>query len=331
MKSAVVTSGARELVRRELTLEVPAGTLAATAVAAPDAVGPGLSALLFCVPGMTYRRSYYDLQIPGREGYSFAEAAAARGHVVVMIDNLGTGDSARPDDGGEVDLELLGASAARAGTDAAARVLDGSLIPELAALNPVVVVGIGHSMGGGVIVAAQGNHASFDAIAALGFTAQELAGIYEPAPNEDSLTFEERRDWARAHIPPKLWGRTWDELGPYFEIDRDPFRELFYAADVPEDVIAADTAAATVSPRQAALDIITPGLGAQFAARIVSPVFLAFGSVDLSPDPGGEVRAYEKSRDITLLKLADTAHCHNLASARGVLWKRLLGWMEALR
>jgi pimeloyl-ACP methyl ester carboxylesterase len=331
MKNAVVTPGARELVRRELTLRAPAGTLAATAVAAPGAVVPGRSALLFCVPGMTYRRSYYDLQIPGREGYSFAEAAAARGHVVVMIDNLGTGDSGRPDHGGEVDLKLLGSCAARAGTDAAGRLADGSLIRELAALNPAAVIGIGHSMGGGVIVAAQGNDASFDAIAALGFTAQELAGIYEPAPNEDSLTFEERRDWARAHIPPKLWGRTWDELGPYFEIDRDGFRELFYAADVPDDVIAVDAGAATVSPRQAALDIITPGLGARFAARIASPVFLAFGSVDLSPDPAGEVRAYEESRDITLFQLPDSAHCHNLASTRAMLWERLLGWIGALR
>ncbi len=329
MESAVGAPGAVEVIRRELTIETSAGALAATTVTAPRFVVPGRTALIFCVPGMTYRRSYYDLQLPGHDGYSFAEAAAARGHVVVAIDNLGTGDSARPED--EVDLARLGASAAEAGTEAAARLADGSLVPELPALRPSSLVGIGHSMGGGVITAAQGNHGSFDAVAALGFTAQELAGIYEPAPNEDSLSFEERRDWARAHIPPKLWGRTWDELGQYFEIDRDGFRELFYAADVPEDVIASDTAAATVSPRQAALDIITPGLGAQFTAKIVSPVFLAFGSVDLSPDPPGEVRAYEQSPDITLFQLADTAHCHNFGSSRAVLWERLLGWIEALR
>jgi alpha-beta hydrolase superfamily lysophospholipase len=328
---AVVTSAAVEIVRQDVTLAGHDGTLAATVVVAPSRAQASLGALIVCVPGMTYRRTYYDLIIPGHPGYSLAELAAGHGHVVVAIDNLGTGDSSRPAASGEVDLARLGAAAADAAAEARARLLAGNLVDRLPPASPATVIGIGHSMGGGVVVAAQATHSCFTAIAALGFTTQALAGIYEPAPNEADLTFSQRREWARDHIPLKLWGRTWDELEPYFEIDRSGFADLFYGAHVPAEVIAYDTAAATVAPRQASLDIITPGLGAGHASQIGSPVLLAFGSVDLSPDPRGEVQSYKRSPDITLLMLEDTAHCHNLASSRGNLWERLLGWIEGIR
>jgi alpha-beta hydrolase superfamily lysophospholipase len=328
---AVVTSDAVEIVRQDVTLAVRDGTLAATVVVAPSRTQASLGALIVCVPGMTYRRTYYDLIVPGHPGYSLAEFAAARGHVVVTIDNLGTGDSSRPAGSGEVDLARLGAAAADAAAEARARLVGGDLADRLPSASPATVIGIGHSMGGGVVVAAQANRSCFTAVAALGFTTQALAGIYEPAHNEAELTFSQRREWARAHIPPKLWGRTWDELEPYFEIDRSGFADLFYGDDVPAEVIAHDTVAATVAPRQASLDIITPGLGADHASQIGSPVLLAFGSVDLSPDPRSEVQSYQRSPDITLLMLDDSAHCHNLASSRAKLWERLVSWIEGIR
>ncbi len=328
---AVVTADGVDVTRKDVTLAVRDGWLAATVVAAPSRMQTGRSALIVCVPGMTYRRAYYDMVIPGHPGYSLAELAAGRGHIVVTIDNLGTGDSSRPPGAAEVDLARLGAAAAGATAEAGARLDAGVLVDGLPPVSPVAVIGIGHSMGGGVVVAAQANHSSFTGLAALGFTTQALAGIYEPARNEADLTFSQRREWARAHIPPKLWGRTWDELEPYFEIDRSGFTDLFYDSDVPTEVIAHDTAAATVAPRQASLDIITPGLGAGYASQIDSPILLAFGSVDLSPDPRSEVQSYQRSTDITLLMLEGTAHCHNLASSRTYLWERLLSWIEGIQ
>ena len=99
---------------------------------------------------------------------------------------------------------------------------------------------------------------------------------------------------------------------------------------MPAAVIAADTAAATVSPRQAALDVITPQLGARFAREVRAPVLLAYGDTDLSPDPRLEVAAYASSSDITLVLLDATAHCHNVAGSRAILWDRLCRWGEAL-
>src|SRR4051812_22295103 len=56
-------------------------------------------AILVCLPGGTYTRGYFDLDIPG---YSYARDAAERGFPVVSFDHLGTGSSARPDR--EIDL-----------------------------------------------------------------------------------------------------------------------------------------------------------------------------------------------------------------------------------
>ena len=61
-------------------------------IVAPAEPDPG-APFLFCVPGMSYGKEYWDVPLAG---YSFARAAAAAGHVVVAVDNLGTGASARP-------------------------------------------------------------------------------------------------------------------------------------------------------------------------------------------------------------------------------------------
>jgi hypothetical protein len=96
-------------VRRErLAIPVRRGELAATIVT-PEDMDPA-SELLFCIPGMTYTGSYYDLHFDGHSGYSFAEHFAALGHPVAMVDNLGTGASSRP--GGEVDLADIAAASA---------------------------------------------------------------------------------------------------------------------------------------------------------------------------------------------------------------------------
>ena len=52
--------------------------------------------------------------------------------------------------------------------------------------------------------------------------------------------------------------------------------------------------------------------------------------LDVSPDPRAEARLYCSSPDITTVVLADSAHCHNMASSRHRLWRRLLGWTETV-
>ena len=50
-------------------------------------------AILICWPGGGYGRVYWDMQIPGHPGYSFAEHLTAQGFIVVAADHLGAGDT----------------------------------------------------------------------------------------------------------------------------------------------------------------------------------------------------------------------------------------------
>jgi pimeloyl-ACP methyl ester carboxylesterase len=289
------------------------------APAEPDPTVP----VLFCVPGMSYGKEYWDVPLTG---YGFGRAAAEAGHVVIAVDNVGTGESTRPADSGAVDLAAMATANAAAAEAALAGLVAGDLAPGLGPILPGRTVGIGHSLGGCLVLLQQAAHSTFDAIGVLGFSNQPLEGIYEDHEREAELTDAERFAWATEHLPPKLWGSAWEDLDPYFELPRENFTELFYAPGTAPEVIAADSIGATSVPRTAAIETTIPRVSAAAAASIGVPVLLAYGATDLSPDPLAEVATFPAAPDITLLRLANSAHCHNLSDDRELLWRRLLGW-----
>jgi pimeloyl-ACP methyl ester carboxylesterase len=295
-------------------------------VVAPAAPAEG-APIFFCVPGMSYGKEYFDLPI---DSYSFARAAAEAGCVVVAVDNVGTGESERPADAGAVTLAAMAAANAAVAGRVCERLAAGDLVPGLAPLASSPTIGIGHSLGGCLVLLQQAAFASFAAIAILGFSNQPLEGIYEEHEREAELTDAERFAWATEHLPPKLWGRPWEELDPYFELPRENFRELFYAPGTAEEVVAADTATATSTPRTAAIETTIPRVSAAAAAAIDVPVLLAYGATDLSPDPLAEVATYPAAPDITLLRLDRSAHCHNLSPDRHLLTRRMLSWADGV-
>jgi pimeloyl-ACP methyl ester carboxylesterase len=100
----------------------------------------------------------------------------------------------------------------------------------------------------------------------------------------------------------------------------------FHLADVPADVVVADSVTAkSLVPRVFGTAMI-PGVVAHHAEQIDVPVLIGYGVVDVSPDSRAEARLYRSCPDITTVVLADSAHCHNMASSRHRLWRRLLGW-----
>lgn len=288
--------------------------------AAPAADAP----LLFCVPGMSYGKEYWDLAL---DGYSFARAMAAAGAVVVAVDNVGTGASDRPADGEAVTLAAMAEANAALADAVLGRLAAGDLVADLGPLDPGRPIGVGHSLGGCLVLLQQAAHSTFAGVAVLGFSNQPLAGIYEDHEREAELTDAERFAWATEHLPPKLWGRRWDELEPYFELPRENFSDLFYAPGTPPEVIAADTASATSVPRTAAIETTIPRASAAAAAAIDVPVLLVYGATDLSPDPVGEPATYPAAPDVELLRLESSAHCHNVGPDRELLWAGLLGWV----
>jgi pimeloyl-ACP methyl ester carboxylesterase len=316
--------------RADFEIDVEQGQLAATVVAPASEHLAEPHIVFVCVPGMSYRRTYWDLHVDGETGYSFAEHAAELGHIVVTLDNLGVGDSSAPAGGGDVGFERLGHAVADASSVIADRIAAGTLVPGLDAVADARLVGLGHSMGAGVAIAAQALRAPWLAVAPLGFPTQEIPGLYDTAPPEAVATPTKRWEWARDNIPQAIMGQRWQDIDTYFLIDRPSFNDLFYGPEVPQNVIDADIALATVAPRQAWLEAVASHAIVQHAASIDAPVFLCYGSGDLSPNPRAEPAAWRSSNDITVLLLEDTAHCHNLAGTRASLWDRLCGWATSV-
>ena len=64
-------------------------------------------AVLLCLPGGTYDKRYWHLEVPGHPGYSFAEHLTGQGYLVVALDHLAVGESSDPDASGDLSLTLL--------------------------------------------------------------------------------------------------------------------------------------------------------------------------------------------------------------------------------
>jgi pimeloyl-ACP methyl ester carboxylesterase len=73
-----------------------------------------------------------------------------------------------------------------------------------------------------------------------------------------------------------------------------------------------------------------PGSSAPECARIDTPVFLAVGDRDIAGPPHQIPASFSGSRDVTLLVLPETGHCHFLFASRRGLFTRAQGWVEAV-
>jgi pimeloyl-ACP methyl ester carboxylesterase len=316
----------------ELTLDVSASlpfdepSHVAASIHLPEAP----RAALICWPGGSYGRAYWDMQIPGHPGYSFAEHMTAKGYLVLAADHLGVGASSKPADGERVGFETMSAASA-AFVEQVRGLLEGGA-PELGGtpLPKIPVVGVGHSLGACLTVVTQARHRCYDAVALLGFThgQKELAvsavGAAGADPDADADMLRQTAiEQARA-----FFGDTWDDV--YGLVPRGPNHGWLHRPDVPAAVVAADDAEAVRWPRQSYVDALLAGYSAEFAAQLDCTIFLGFGDHDVPPVPHHEVEFYTRSGDVTLYVLPDAAHCHNFATTRTQLWDRISLWAAGL-
>ncbi|WP_019928747.1 alpha/beta fold hydrolase [Nocardia sp. BMG111209] len=278
----------------------------------PPAGGGQAPAVLVCLPGGTYDRGYFDLRVPEFDDYSFATDAAARGYAVIALDHLGTGASSRPDR----EIGLADQAAAAAAAVAAVPAMTGQYAPALC---------IAHSLGGYVAMYQQAAHGSYVGLAILGTTNQYVA--QRPLGPEDAAAAESPR--GRAELVERMVAVFPHRYAQ--PADRAPMRSWFHLADVPEQVVTVDDATTlTVVPRRSGAEASVPGIGRDAAAAVDVPVFLGYGAVDVSPDPQREASFYPNSPDITVYALTGSAHCHNMAATRRILWDRLAHWYSGV-
>jgi pimeloyl-ACP methyl ester carboxylesterase len=294
-------------------------------VFAPDAAARrahDVATLLVCLPGGTYGKQYWHLDVPGHGGYSFAEHLAAKGYVVAAVDHLGVGDSSRPPVERDPDLRLLAAGDAEVARQLRSMATAGTLVDGLPG-GDVRVVGVGHSMGACLTTMVQAGARPYDALVLLGYSVS-ISNVHRAtASDEDPAA----RLAATEAMIKETFGSQWDDV--YVHSDRKELHPLFHLPDVPRDVVAADDAVSTAVPRRCAFECTTPGFVQPYAEVVDVPIFLGLGEVDVSPDPWCEPAGYRASRDITLVVQPGSAHCHNFASTRRALWDRVDAWLRA--
>jgi pimeloyl-ACP methyl ester carboxylesterase len=294
--------------------------IAATVYPPPRIRADDPATVLVCWPGGSYDRGYWDINYAGRTDYSAAKYWAQRGFIVVAADQLGVGESSKPVVAGDaVSLEMMGAAADSFVELVRTRLRDGSLHPDIPALERVTMVGVGHSLGGFTVVAQQAEHASYERICCLGVTHSAKVVV------DESMGREAVDPTAVAEQQAKLFFKeTWDDL--YGLPSKAEHSGWLYGADDDPEVTAADSSVSARWARRPYVQALLDGYSAPLAARVTSPVFLGFSEIDVAAEPRTEPVYYPGSNDITLHLLPRAGHCSNFAPTRFELWDRIAAW-----
>ena len=283
-----------------LTLDVSeaAGLGEPTRIAAtlhqPGDGNRGAAHLLFAIHGGGYTREYWN---PGfaDESYSFARYFTDRGHAVLAIDMLGMGQSSRPEPEDRLSREAIAAAHAEA-LRQVAQDWNGQKS----------VTGLGHSMGGMMIIEQAAHHQGMDRVAVLGWANEPMVlGDTDVASLQTQI------------IP-----------SGYLSTPREKMRKLFYADDVPMEIIEKDEARGSTSPATLGRDALTPGIVHTASAKIEVPVLVVQSVVDTSPEPEKETAYFSASARVDLDILQGAAHCQNFASSRMQHWAQIEEWIE---
>jgi pimeloyl-ACP methyl ester carboxylesterase len=287
-------------------------------VLAPDhPPEPGSTVFVVCcLAGGTCSTQYFDLRVDGLADYSMAEYLASFGVVTLALDHLGVGRSDRVED-----VFLITAQLASAVNDFALRAVLKRLHDGPWGGVRLVVVGIGHSMGGMLATVQQARHETFDGIVVLGHGGDGLPGVL----SDDEKAIAGTLDEATPAIV--VAARSRFAQPPPVE-RRGPVPGSFLADDVPDAVRRAFTDQQTSLLYTCGLTSMIPNVTDHDKARIAVPVLVVFGDRDLTDAYERSAGRYRASGDVVLYVLPGSAHCHNQASNRTCLWDRIAEWTK---
>lgn len=256
--------------------------------------------LIFAVHGGGYRRIYWHPPFAD-DSYSFAQWFTDRGKAVLAIDMLGMGDSSKPEPESCLSHEIIATAHAEA--------LE-QVVEQLAKQSnrKISITGIGHSMGGMMMITQAAKHPRMDRVAILGW-ANEPMNLGET----DVATLQ-------ANLIPS----------GYLSTPREPMRKLFYASDVPPDLISADEAHGSKSPSTMGRNALTPGIVHDDAANIKVPVLVVQSAIDTSPEPEKEPAYFKSAPSVELQIVPNAAHCQNFAGTRAQHWGNLNDWIDRM-
>jgi hypothetical protein len=328
------------IVRTDVTDAVAIGEPLETVatVCLPDEI-PASPIVCFAWPGGGYGRRYFTFDMPGATGGGQAGWHTGRGWIFVAVDTLNTADSSHPSDPGLLTYQNLAASMAATVSSVVERLAHGTLAEGVAAVVDPVVIGMGQSLGGSLVVLAEGQLHPFDGIGVLGFSGHHTMIWAPPGQGSARRVFIPRGTNVAA-----LPGDTFVAAMPEMAFDERGWplcASGFHFDDEPEEIVAADMlnyperkgnlpvwASSTIPP--CATTMMSPGAISPEAASVTVPVFIGVGERDNVPSPRQEPLAYPQVDDITIYICPRMAHMHNFAGTRERMWTRFHAWAEGV-
>jgi pimeloyl-ACP methyl ester carboxylesterase len=260
--------------------------------------------LLLALHGANYNHKYWDVPEINGHAYSFARYMAAQKYAVLAIDQLGTGESSKPDG----DLLTLDETAS------AIHQIIGGLRAGAGDLRHAFerIVLVGHSLGSINAVYEQATYADADALITTG-----MGHVPHKLPIPDSVIGEMLQH-------------------KYFPFPDDLRAELFYyAPGADPDAIAYDRDnLAELLPRAqlvtgvfAAFDPVANRVGA-----VTSPVLVQLGEHDtLFPASlaDGEAAFYARAASVTVQTIPGVGHDVNTHFRNVTSWRLMDEWIRA--
>jgi pimeloyl-ACP methyl ester carboxylesterase len=323
---------------------IPAHT--AVTVFVPDEPLCERSVVCFAFPGAGYNRRYFALDLDNEQG---GEAAyhTARGWIFVACDHLGVGDSTVPE-GNALSYENVARANLATVNAVMEKLHSGTLSPAITAIKSAVKLGIGQSMGGCFTVVLQGQHAPFDGIATLGYSAIHTVVPNAPGKPQPQWPWMVRgsnldqplivNQAAMAKAEQTVMGK--EDLQAAEGESEHPFGWSFHYDDVAPELVTTDLNAknpdgsvpywrSTTTP-PCAIQMVSPGTVAPEAAVISVPVMVVAGERDVVPEPMREPTAFQSANDVSVFVCPKMGHMHNFATTRQLLWSRLHHWGSAV-
>lgn len=300
---------------------LPGLTVATEMIFADPALLPAIPRVLFCLPGGGNTRGYFDLRVEADNSFSFAEAMAGRGHIVVLIDHLGIGGSSQPEDGYLLHPSVLAEAAVAAIDGIKARLREGGVagLPPLAEFK---AIGVGHSMGAMLSGLVQGRFSAWEGVVLLGAgpygLEEQLFDQLKVLVNDPERTNRELVDILRA-----------TGVDAYLDMKTTPESKSMFNSGDKRGVSALREVRCHVLFAAGAFSMV-PGSWAPEAAAIDVPVMLAFGDQDICDDPYKVPAYFTATPHLTLVVLPEAGHSHFVFPSREILFRRVADWLQTV-
>lgn len=256
------------------------------------------------VHGGTYDHRYWDLPEINGESYSYAQFMVRRHYAVLAIDQLGSGESDKPD-GDYLTVDVAGAA-----VDQVVRAMRSGQNALHVRFEKIALVG--HSLGSNVSVYAQGNfHTPVDALVSTG-----LGHVPHPLPLSNDIVLRAFSN--------KYWWMTPEERDPAF----------LYTARMDPDMTAYDNGRFTGLISRgifmtAMLATFDPDATKVNAVNV--PVLAQFGDEDPlfgSAFADGEESFWTSAPSVTVQRLPNIGHCYNSHLSHRESWEGIAAFLR---